>query len=205
MKEAFMEASKNYNGLNANEIYEALGAMPLHTKKNILMYIDEIKKLSKADLEEEQLREIYLFIDEKINEMGQLVKVNTLAYLKNELKNKLGKYAGSDRKEDNAFLRFYKETFKNHVKTKEYTWAMLDLSKIQDVSVLETLKTINTYALRTKLTKEEKEDILPMLRRMVDTQNLRIINQVRSMEGIRKAFKIKMVEKDHRFYMINIK
>ena len=200
-----METTINFQGLTAKEIHEALGNVSLTTKKNILEYIDQIKKLSKEALSEEQLEAIYLYIDGKIDDMGQIVKVNTLAYLKNELRNKLGKYAGSNRTEDNAFLRFYKETYKHHVKTKEYTWAMIDLSKLQDVSVLETLKTINTYALRNKLTKEEKEDIYPMIRRMVDTQNLRLINQVRSMEGIRKAFKIKIVEKDHRFVIITIK
>lgn len=200
-----METINNWQELTAEEIHEALGNVPLTTKKSILDYIDQIKKMSKETLSEEQLEEVYLFIDEKINDMGQIVKVNTLAYLKNELKNKLGKYAGSNRSEDNAFLRFYKETYKNHIKTKEYTWAMMDLSKLQDVSVLETLKTINTYALRNKLTKEEKDDIWPMLKRMVDTQNLRIINQVRSMEGIRKAFKIKIVKKDYRFCIIEIK
>ena len=200
-----METINNWQELTAEEIHEALGNVPLTTKKSILDYIDQIKKMSKEILSEEQLEEVYLFIDEKINDMGQIVKVNTLAYLKNELKNKLGKYAGSNRSEDNAFLRFYKETYKNHIKTKEYTWAMMDLSKLQDVSVLETLKTINTYALRNKLTKEEKDDIWSMLKRMVDTQNLRIINQVRSMEGIRKAFKIKIVKKDYRFCIIEIK
>lgn len=200
-----MEDNRQYEGLGAEEIFEALQMAPLNTKKNILLYIDAIKKLSKAQLDEEQLVDTYAFIDEKIDAMGELVKVNTLAYLKNELKNKLGKYAGPNRGEDNAFLKFYKETYKNHVKTKEYTWAMIDLSKLQDVSVLETLKTINTHALRTKLTEEEKQDIMPMVKRMVDTQNLRIINQVRSMEGLRKAFKFRIVEEKNRFIMVKIK
>lgn len=199
-----MTDSRQYAGLETQEIVDALQAAPLNTKKNVLTFIDTIKKLSKTELTPEQLTGMYAFIDGKIDEMGDGIKVNTLAYLKNELRNKLGKYAGTRHHEEGAFLKFYKEAFKNSVKTKEYTWAMIDISKIQDTSVLETLKVINTYALKTKLTQEEKADILPMIKRMVDTQNVRLINQVRSMEGLRKAFRIKIIEKDKRFMMITI-
>lgn len=199
-----MEDNNSYMHLKAEEIFEKLGAAPLSTKKNILTYIDTIKKMSKSDLEEEQVRESYEYIDKKIDEMAQSVKVNTLVYLKNELRNKLGKYAVVQQAEEGSFLRFYKETFKNQVKTKEYTWAMLDISKIQETSILETLKTINTYALKNKLTKEEKEDIYPMIKRLVDTHSLKLINQLRSMEGIRKAFKIKIIEKDKRFSILQL-
>ena len=38
-----------------------------------------------------------------------------------------------------------------------------------------------------------------MIKRIVDTQNLRLINQLRSMEGIRKAFRIRIIECNKRF------
>ena len=44
-----------------------------------------------------------------------------------------------------------------------------------------------------------------MLERIVDTQNVRYINQLRSMEGIRKAFRIKVIEEDQKFKIIKIK
>lgn len=194
-----METTHTFVGLSAEEIFKTLGGKPLQTKKSILEYIDTIKKLSKADLTKEQVKECYLFIDVQIEALANDIKVNTMVYLKNELRSKLGKFAPENKSEDNAFIRFYKQTFEHQVKTKEYTWALMDLSRLSETSILETLKCINTYSLKTKLTPKEKEDILPMIKRIVDTQNLRLINQLRSMEGIRKAFRIRIVESNRRY------
>ena len=194
-----METTHTYVGLSAEEIFKTLGGTPLKTKKSILEYIDIIKKLAKSELTQEQVKESYLFIDVQIEALANDIKVNTMVYLKNELRSKLGKFAPENKSEDNAFLRFYKQAFEHQVKTKEYTWALMDLSRLSETSVLETLKSINTYSLKTKLTPKEKEDILPMIKRIVDTQNLRLINQLRSMEGIRKAFRIRIIECNKRF------
>lgn len=188
-----------YKNLSAEELFNELQGKPLNTKKNILEYIEAVRKLAKKELEPEQVKETYNFIDAQIELLGSEIKVNTLVYLKNELRNALGKFTPENKKEDNTFLAFYKKTFANQVKTKEYTWAMVDLSRLSEASVLETLKTINTYALKAKLTPKEKEDIMPMIKRIVDTQNVKLINQIRSMEGIRKAFRIKVVEVNKRF------
>jgi len=189
-----METTHTFVGLSAEEIFKTLGGKPLQTKKSILEYIDTIKKLAKSELTQEQVKESYLFIDAQIEVLAKDIKVNTMVYLKNELRSKLGKFAPENKSEDNEFLRFYKQAFENGVKTKEYTWALVDLSKLSETSILETLKFINTYSLKTKLTPKEKEDIFPMIKRIVDTQNLRLINQLRSMEGIRKAFRIRIIE-----------
>lgn len=194
-----METTHTYVGLSAEEIFKTLGGTPLKTKKSILEYIDIIKKLAKSELTQEQVKESYLFIDVQIEALANDIKVNTMVYLKNELRSKLGKFAPENKSEDNAFLRFYKQAFEHQVKTKEYTWALMDLSRLSETSILETLKSINTYSLKTKLTPKEKEDIFPMIKRIVDTQNLRLINQLRSMEGIRKAFRIRIIETNKRY------
>lgn len=194
-----MEITHTYVGLSAEEIFNTLGGKPLNTKKSILEYIDIIKKLAKSELTQEQVRESYLFIDMQIEALTNEIKVNTMVYLKNELRSKLGKFAPENKSEDNAFLRFYKQTFENQVKNKEYTWALIDLSRLSEASILETLKSVNTYSLKTKLTPKEKEDIFPMIKRIVDTQNLRLINPLRSMEGIRKAFCIRIIETNKRY------
>ena len=193
-----------YEGYSAEEIFNALGAKPLNTKKNILEYIDQVRKLAKDGLAEEQVKAVYEWIEAQIEAMGNEIKINTMVYLKNELRTKLGKFAAPIKGEENAFVRFYKQTFANQVKTKEYTYALMDLSRLNEASVLETLKTINTYCLRNKLSAKEKEDIMPMIKRIVDTQNLRLVNQVRSMEGIRKNFRIKIVEVNKRLVIQNV-
>ena len=193
-----------YEGYTAQDIFNALEAKPLNTKKNILEYIDQIRKLAKEDMQEAEVKKVYEWIEKQIEAMGQDIKINTMVYLKNELRTKLGKFATPTMGEENAFVHFYKQTFANQVKTKEYTYALMDLSRLNEASVLETLKTINTYCLRNKLSAKEKEDIMPMIKRIVDTQNLRLVNQVRSMEGIRKNFRIKIVEVNKRLVIQNV-
>lgn len=193
-----------YEGYTAEEIFNALEAKPLNTKKNILEYIDQIRKLAKEDLQEAEVKKVYEWIEKQIESMGQGIKINTMVYLKNELRIKLGKFAAPTKGEENAFVRFYKQTFAKQVKTKEYTYTLMDLSRLNEASVLETLKTINTYCLKNKLSSKEKEDIMPMIKRIVDTQNLRLVNQLRSMEGIRKNFRIKIVEVDKRLVIKSI-
>ena len=194
----------HYKGYSAEEIFAALEAKPLTTKKNILEYIERIRKLAKDGMQEAEVKKVYDWIETQIDAMGSEVKVNTLVYLKNELRNHLGKYMISSYGEENAFLGFYKKTFANEVKTKEYTYALVDPSRISDISILETLKTINTYGLKNKLTPKEKEDIMPMIKRIVSTQKVRLINQLRSMEGIRKNFNIRVVEVNKRFEIESI-
>ena len=194
----------HYKGYSAEEIFVALEAKPLTTKKNILEYIERIRKLAKDGMQEAEVKKVYDWIETQIDAMGSEVKVNTLVYLKNELRNHLGKYMISSYGEENAFLGFYKKTFANEVKTKEYTYALVDPSRISDISILETLKTINTYGLKNKLTPKEKEDIMPMIKRIVSTQKVRLINQLRSMEGIRKNFNIRVVEVNKRFEIESI-
>lgn len=194
----------HYEGYSAEEIFNTLEAKPLTTKKNILEYIERIRKLAKEGMQEAEVKKVYDWIETQIDAMGSEVKVNTLVYLKNELRSHLGKYTMSSYGEENAFLRFYKKTFVNEVKTKEYTYALVDPSRISEMSILETLKTINTYGLKNKLTAKEKEDIMPMIKRIVNTQKVRLINQLRSMEGIRKNFKIRVIEVNKRFEIRSI-
>lgn len=188
-----------YKGYTPEEIFDVLEAKPLQTKKNILEYIETIRLLTKKGLKEPEINLVYEWIEKQIEAMGQEIKVNTMVYLKNELRAKLGKYTQANKGDDNAFIRFYKQTFLNQVKTKGYTYGLTDLSRIDEKSVLETLKTINTYGMKNKLSSSEQADIMPMIKRIVDTQNLKYINQLRSMEGIRKNFKIRIVEEEKRY------
>lgn len=167
------------------------------TKKSILEAIEATRQKAKMQqLSEAEVQTIYHQIDESIKTLN--IKVNTMVYLKDKLRTDLGKYI-SQKEEDNAFVRFYKQTFQNQVKTKVYTYSLIDLSRLKIEAVLATLKTVNTYGLKHKLTDKEKADIMPMIERVVDTQKVHLINQLRSMEGIRKNFKIRIVENDKRF------
>ena len=196
---------QSLKGLSPEELLSSVHGQALTTKKSILEYMDKLKKLSKTTLDEEQLKASYNLIEEAIKAMSEQVKPNTIVYLKNELKTKLGKYSGMQVGRENAFLNFFKETYDTAKKTKEYTWVLADLTKIREQQILDTLKTINTYCFKNKLTQGEKKDIYPMLERIVDTQNVRYINQLKSMEGIRKAFRIKVIEEEKKYKIMKLK
>lgn len=195
-----------FDGLNAEQIFDKINeGKPLNTKKNILEYIDLVKKLSKEELGENQVKASYQFIEKNIQDMSESVKPNTIVFLKNELRNKLGKFASVSNNTENAFLKFFKETYPATKRNREYTWVLADLNRIKEQQILDTLKAINTYCFTSKLSQEEKKDIFPMIERIVDTQNLRLINQIRSMEGIRKAFRIRVTEDKGRLVITKIK
>lgn len=185
-----------YKGLSAEKILEVLNeGQMLDTKKAILKYIDRVRESIKEDkLDEKQILESYTLIEHHIMSMNQVVKPNTIVYLKNELRLKLGKFVHNQSTSENEFVSFFKKTYENEVKTKAYTWVLSDLTKIKDQQILDTLKTINVYCFKQKLTVDQKKDIYPMIERIIDGQNIRYINQIRSMEGIRKAFQIKIVQ-----------
>ncbi len=199
------EMAVDLKTLSAEELLEKVYGKPLTTKKNILEYIDVIKKLSKETLDVNSTKASYKLIEEAISQMSEQVKPNTIVFLKNELKAKLGKFSGVQVGRENAFLNFFKQTYAEAKKTKEYTWVLADLTKIREQQILDTLKTVNAYCFKNKLTQGEKKDIYVMIERIVDGQNVRYINQVRSMEGIRKAFRIKIIEENEQFKIIKVK
>ena len=55
-----------YEGYTAEEIFNALEAKPLNTKKNILEYIDQIRKLAKEGMQEAEVKKVYEWIEKQI-------------------------------------------------------------------------------------------------------------------------------------------
>ncbi|PHV72062.1 hypothetical protein CS063_00865 [Sporanaerobium hydrogeniformans] len=195
------ENDKDFRDLGAEAIWKEVYGQPLTTKKNLLEYMEILRQFSKQALDENQLQESYIFIEEHIQKMSKQVKANTLVFLKKELEAKLGKFKKEKKKTEDYFLEFFSQTYPQNKRTREYTFVLADKNRISDTQVLETLKRVNTFCLKGKLTKEQKEDIFPMIERMVDTQSLGFINQLKSMEGLRKAFGFRIVE-DHEMFHI---
>lgn len=166
----------------------------LTTKKEILEAIEAIKKSEKESLNHSALEEAYMTISDAIDAMKDKVKPNTTAYLKTQLDTKLGKYKPLEKQlEVNYFIEFFKEAYPEGKRTKAYTWVLADFNHITVEQILHTLKYINAYCLKERLHKEAAKDILPMIERIARTDSLKLINQIRSMEGIRKALRIKII------------
>ena len=189
-----------FQGMNAQGIWEIAYGKTLDCKKNIIEYIEKTKVLSKETLNANQVMEIYSFIEKSIDDMKAVIKPNTVLQLKKELDAKLGKFAPKKTHvPENHFLKFFTEAYPKNKRYKEYTWVLMDFSKISEEQILHTLKYINTWCFKNKLRSAEKKDIIEMIKKLASKGNLKYINQVRSLEGVGKALKIKIVDLNGKF------
>lgn len=197
-----MNKEINLQGLNGEEVYEALYNKELNTKKNVLEYIDILKVLKKSEeIDYDQMQSVYDFVYESINKMHESIKPNTIMYLKNELKKQIGKFVYNKEPDNvNYFIEFFKEAYPVHERRKDFTWVLMDINKISDEQILTTLKFINFYVLKGgSIREEERADILREVKRLVKRKNLHNINDVRSLKALNEALKIKIVTKKDDF------
>ena len=197
-----MNKEINLQGLNGEEVYEALYNKELNTKKNVLEYIDILKVLKKSEeIDYDQMQSVYDFVYESINKMHESIKPNTIMYLKNELKKQIGKFVYNKEPDNvNYFIEFFKDAYPVHERRKDFTWVLMDINKISDEQILTTLKFINFYVLKGgSIREEERADILREVKRLVKRKNLHNINDVRSLKALNEALKIKIVTKKDDF------
>ncbi len=166
---------------------------PLQSKKAILEAIALIKQEEKAGKDSALLEKDYLMLEEAIENMKVNVKPNTTAYLQNQLKNTLGKYEPARTIKHDYFIEFFKEAYPDGKRRKDYTWVLVDPTKITVDQIVHTLKYINAYCMKNRLPREVIDDIIPMMVKVARTDSLRHINQIRSMEGLRKATRVKII------------
>ncbi len=99
-------------GLTALETWDKLYNKELNGKKNILEYIEITRVLKKGNINEDQIKDTYNFIYNHIEGLHDLIKPNTIMFLKNNLKSQLGKYVkAKDPKPVNHFIEFFKATY----------------------------------------------------------------------------------------------
>ncbi|MGL4363002.1 MAG: hypothetical protein ACRCSG_07050 [Cellulosilyticaceae bacterium] len=164
------------------------------TKKNILDKIEEAKKEVKKGINAEEVERIYADISDNIKTLTGTIKPNTIIYLQTNLHNALSKHLPQQPEEKkNYFISFFKQAYPEGKRDKSFTWVLVDQNKITLDQIVETLKVVNTYCLKERLPKEATQDLLPMIEKVAKTDSLRHINQIRSMEGIRKALRIKII------------
>jgi hypothetical protein len=190
------EEVTSLEGLGAKEIWEKLFGKELNTKKNILEYISITKVLKQDDVPSEMIQDTYNFIYNRIEELGSVVKVNTKLYLKNQLKAQLGKYVKEkDPKPINHFIEFFKEAYPANNRRKDFTWVLMDISKITDEQIWTTLAYINAWCLKEDniLNENQKKDIIKMVELLVKRNNIKYINNVRSLERFLSNLNIKVV------------
>ena len=191
-----MEENIILKGLNAKELHEKTYNKELNCKKNILEYIDIMKILKKSDFTEEEIQNTYNFIYDSIDDMADKIKPNTIMYLKNQLKAQLGKFVSvKDPKKENGFIKFFKKAYPENNRRKDFTWVLMDINKISEEQIWTTLTYINRECLKNniRLNGDEKSDIIKIIEKLIAKNNIKYINQVKSLEKLLSVLKIKVV------------
>ena len=197
-----MQENLSLENLNAEEIWEKLYNKELNCKKNILEYIDIAKILKKGEADPEKIQDTYNFIYDNIEKMSDKVKPNTIMYLQNELKNQFGKYVvEKEPKEEDAFIKFFKEAYPVKDRRKDFTWVMMNINNIVEEQIWTTLIHINREYIckRIKLEAEEKEAIIKMIEKVIKKNNIKYINQIKSLDKVLNNLNIKIVNDKDKF------
>jgi hypothetical protein len=197
-----LEVHVNLDGLDAKEVWRVLYNKELNTKKNILEYIEITKVLKQDNIHSDLIQDTYKLIYNSIDELGSIIKVNTNMYLKNQLKAQLGKYVKEkDPKAINHFLEFFKEAYPENNRRKDFTWVLIDISKITDEQIWTTLAYINAWCLKdnNKLNENQKKDITKMVKLLVSRNNIKYINNTRSLYNLLNNLNIKIISLKDQF------
>ncbi|HCW54842.1 MAG TPA: hypothetical protein DG753_14140 [Clostridium sp.] len=201
-----MEENLNIKGLDGQEIWQKIYGKELNSKKNVLEYI-EMTRVLKKDPDIFQIESTYNFIYKKIDEMADKIKPNTIMYLKNALKSQLGKYVfDKDPKIENNFIKFFKEAYPEGHRRKDFTWVLMDLNRIALEQIWTTLTYINRECITNNLilTADDKKDIVDVAKKLVDSQNKKYINNLKSLDKLNKILSIKIVENKNKFILSKI-
>ncbi|WP_459479058.1 hypothetical protein [Clostridium saccharoperbutylacetonicum] len=197
-----MEENLSLENLSAEEIWQKLYNKELNCKKNILEYIDVARILKKGEADPEKIQDTYNFIYDNIEKMSDKVKPNTIMYLQNELKNQFGKYVvEKEPKEENAFIKFFREAYPVKDRRKDFTWVMMNINNIVEEQIWTTLIHINREYIckRIKLDAEEKEAIIKMIEKVIEKNNKKYVNQIKSLDKLLNNLNIKIVNNSDKF------
>lgn len=194
--------------LTAPEIWEKLYNKELNCKKNILEYIDITRVLKKENVKEEQIKDTYNYIYEHIEGLKDSIKPNTMMYLKNSLKSQLGKYVKEkDPKPVNYFIEFFKEAYPVNARKRDFTWVLMDINNISEEQIWTTLTYINRECINNNLilNSNEKKDIVKVIEKLISRNNIKYINNLRTLKQLTDALDISIVSVGKAFKVINKK
>lgn len=196
-----MNNTVEIQGLSPEEVLVKLYNKELNCKKNILEYVEIIKVLKTAEISDEAVQDNYTFVYKSIDKLEN-IKPNTILHLKNQLKNQLGKLVKEkDPKEINHFIEFFKEAYPPKERRKDFTWVLMDINKITEEQIWTTLTYINRECMKNelRLSEEQKNDIIKIIDKLVKKNNIKYINQMKSLEKLNNILKIKIVEEKNKF------
>lgn len=200
-----MELPESLEGIDAKKLWETLYGKELNTKKAILEYVELTKALKQENVPSQLIQDTYNLIYSSIEDMSSIIKVNTKMYLKNQLRAQLGKYVSErDPKPINYFMEFFKEAYPENNRRKDFTWTLIDIKKITEEQIWTTISYINSWWLKgNTLDQAQKRDIIKMIELLVSKNNIKYINQLRSLEKFLRSLNIKIIAIRDRFKVKN--
>ena len=136
--------------ITSQELLEQLYGKNLETKKDVLEYIERTKILKGEGVPQELIDDTYKLIDESIDNMKSKVKPNTIMFLKNTLKSSLGKLVKEkkENKPESGFIKFFKKAYPEGKRNRNFTYVLMDNSKISAEQIWTTLTYINRQYLK---------------------------------------------------------
>lgn len=200
-KEELLNNSQ-FEGLTASEIWEKLYNKELNCKRSILEYIDIIRVLKKGNASKEQIKDTYNYVYDHIEGLKDSIKPNTIMYLENNLKAQLGKYVKEkDPKPVNHFIEFFKAAYPENNRRKDFTWVLMDINSISEEQAWTTLTYINKGCLSNnlKLNSDQKKDIVKVIEKLVEKNNVKFINNIKSLKQFTDLLGISIVNADNKF------
>lgn len=203
-----MLTTEEIKELNEKELLEKLYGKELNTKNNILEYIELVKILKQEGVPQELIENTYELINTSINEMKSKVKPNTIMFLQNKLKDQFRKLIviKHEQKVDNNFIKFFKRAYPEGKRNRNFTYVLIDNSKISAEQIWTTLTFINRGCIKQQLfiTLDEKKDIIDMIEKLVAKKDIKYINQLKSMDKFLRILNIKIGEDKNGFKVIKL-
>ena len=202
-KKETTEISK-FEKLNAVETWEELYNKELNCKKHILEYIEIVKILKKENLSDEKIEATYNYIYENIDNLKDSIKPNTMLHLKNTLKTQLGKYVkDKDPNVESQFLEFFRQAYPKNSRRRDFTRVLTDVYSISEDQLWTTLTYINKECLNNNLQLDviQKADIKDVIKKVVSRNNIKFINNLRSLRQLMDYLKIR-IEKEGKGYKV---
>ena len=194
--------------LKEKELLQKLYGKELNTKNNILEYIDFVKILKQEGIPQELIEGTYELINSSIEEMKPKVKSNTIMFLQNKLKDQFRKVMviKHEQKVDNNFIKFFKRAYPEGKRNRNFTYVLIDNSKISAEQIWTTLTFINRGCIKQQLfiTLDEKIDIIDAIEKLVAKKDIKYINQLKSMDKLLRILNIKISEDKNGFKVIKL-
>lgn len=190
------------NELTAEELLDKAYGKKLESKKTVLEYIELVKILRNPEVKPEKVQETYNLIYSSIDKMNDTVKPNTIMFLMNALKAQLGKFVeDKDPKKEHGFIKFFKEAYPAKLRNKGFTRVLMNINNITDEQIWTTITYINRGYIKRELylTGEDKAVVTEMLGKLVAKNNIKYVNQVKSMDKLLNALGVKVKGTEGKF------